>query len=161
MAGGIALVPPKRLPYSNDMWPLHPEYAQLPPDADGNRPGFPRLPLLEGNRVVNREVTGEEQTQLTTWYTQRAVDFIDRNAARPFFLYVPYSMATIGRELFDLEHDPGETVNVADRYPEVVARLEHCADVAREELGDTLTNQPGSAVRAPGRLDAGDERLVW
>ena len=68
------------LPYSNDMWPKHPEA----------KPGsYPPLPLIEGDRVVQ---TMPDQTQLTTWYTERAVRFIERNKERPFFLYVAHSM---------------------------------------------------------------------
>jgi len=70
------------LPYSNDMWPRHPE-----------RPGgYPDLPLVEGERVV---AYNPDQTQLTTWYTQRAVRFIEKNKDRPFFLYVPHSMVHV------------------------------------------------------------------
>ena len=29
---------------------------------------------------------------LTTWYTEHAVDFIQRNKGNPFLLYVPHSM---------------------------------------------------------------------
>ncbi|MGE3172082.1 MAG: sulfatase [Planctomycetota bacterium] len=83
------------LPYSNDMWPLHPAYADLPADAVQRKQGYPALPLIEGDRVVDAEVTGEDQAMLTTWYTERAVDFIARNAARPFFLYVPHSMVHV------------------------------------------------------------------
>jgi arylsulfatase A-like enzyme len=68
------------LPYSNDMWPFHPE-AKL-----GT---YPDLPLIEGGRVI---ATNPDQTQLTTWYTEHAVAFIERNRSRPFFLYVPHSM---------------------------------------------------------------------
>jgi arylsulfatase A len=67
------------LPYSNDMWPNHPE-----------RPGaYPPLPLIEGEKVVE---LNPDQTMLTTWYTERAVRFIEKNKDRPFFLYVPHSM---------------------------------------------------------------------
>jgi arylsulfatase len=80
------------LPYSNDMWPLHPDY--LPP-APGDAPkpgGYPDLPLYEGDHVVFPVVTSKEQRQLTTWYTEHAVSFIRRNKDRPFFLYVPHAM---------------------------------------------------------------------
>lgn len=68
------------LPYSNDMWPLHPTH--------GHR--YPPLPLMEGEEVVNSEVTAEDQEQFTTWFTERAVDFIERNKDEPFLLYLPH-----------------------------------------------------------------------
>ena len=67
------------LPYSNDMWPRHPQRKNF----------FPDLPLLEGDRVAKLD---PDQSQLTTMYTERAVRFIERNRARPFFLYVAHSM---------------------------------------------------------------------
>ena len=73
------------LPYSNDMWPFHP--------TAGNR--FPELPLINKNQVVNANVTGKDQEQLTTQYTERAVQFIDKNKDQPFFLYVPHSMVHV------------------------------------------------------------------
>ncbi len=83
------------LPYSNDMWPYHPDYADLPPDAVKRKQGFPDLPLIEGNDVINPKVTGQDQAKLTTQYTERAVDFINRHADRPFFLYVPHTMVHV------------------------------------------------------------------
>jgi len=68
------------LPYSNDMWPQHPTAK------------FPPLPLFENEKIVNPEVTHADQSQLTTWYTERAVKFIEKNKARPFFLYVAHNM---------------------------------------------------------------------
>jgi arylsulfatase A-like enzyme len=73
------------LPYSNDMWPFHP--------TAGSR--FPDLPLMEGTRVINPRVTGKEQEQLTTQYTQRAVQFIEKNKDRPFLVYLPHSMVHV------------------------------------------------------------------
>lgn len=82
------------LPYSNDMWPYHPDVLRLPDDDPGKR-RFPALPMYEGNEVVDEEVTGEDQQQLTTEYTRRAVDFIARHQDEPFFLYVPHSMVHV------------------------------------------------------------------
>ncbi len=65
------------LPYSNDMWPRHPE-------SPG---GYPPLPLLEGERVLK---TLEDQSDLTKQITERAVKFIEAGRDRPFFLYVPH-----------------------------------------------------------------------
>ena len=81
------------LPYSNDMWPYHPGVAHLPMEERLKR--WPHLPLIEGTKVIDDQVTGEEQNQLTTWYTEHAVDFIQRNKQRPFLLYVPHSMVHV------------------------------------------------------------------
>ncbi|MFM8579565.1 MAG: sulfatase-like hydrolase/transferase, partial [Planctomycetaceae bacterium] len=75
------------LAYSNDMWPLHPEA----------KPGtYPPLPLFEQERIVDEEVTPEDQATLTARYTTKAVSFIERagraDDGRPFFLYLAHSM---------------------------------------------------------------------
>jgi arylsulfatase A-like enzyme len=67
------------LPYSNDMWPRHPE----------NPKAYPPLPLYEQDKVIE---TNPSMDELTGLYTQRAVRFIDANKDKPFFLYVPHSM---------------------------------------------------------------------
>lgn len=56
------------IPYSNDMRPVQ---------------------LLEGTQCVEYPVV---QTTLTHRYSQRAVDFIQRNATKPFFLYFAEAM---------------------------------------------------------------------
>ena len=78
------------LPYSNDMWPYHPNVLHLPMEERLKR--WPHLPLVEGNKTIKIPVTPEDQTQLTTWYTEHAVKFIENNKDNPFFLYVPHSM---------------------------------------------------------------------
>ncbi|SDD31929.1 protein of unknown function [Algoriphagus faecimaris] len=67
------------LPYSNDMWPHHPEAKDY----------YPPLPLLEGEETI---AILDEQHQLTTQYTEKALDFIDQNHEKPFFLYLAHSM---------------------------------------------------------------------
>ncbi len=52
------------------------------------------------------------------------------------------SWQRIGLSLFDLQTDPGETVNVAADNEEVVRYLARLAETARDELGDTLTRRP-------------------
>lgn len=82
------------LPYSNDMWPYHYGHHDFAPGKKQFQGGdYPGLPLYEGTEIVNDSVTPADQAQLTTWYTEHAVDFIDRHAGeRPFFLYVPHTM---------------------------------------------------------------------
>jgi arylsulfatase A-like enzyme len=67
------------LPYSNDMWPKHPE----------NPKAYPPLPLYEQDQVIE---TNPSMDKLTGFYTRHAVQFIEENKDRPFFLYVPHSM---------------------------------------------------------------------
>ena len=84
------------LPYSNDMWPLHPKYADFKTARANRKRGYPPLPLYEtenGRPAVKiAAVDRPDQALLTTWYTERAVDFIEREKDGPFFLYVPHSM---------------------------------------------------------------------
>ena len=70
------------LPYSNDMWPLHPESPK----------GYPDLPMFDGDRIVGPAMTHADQEQLTTRYTERAVSFIERTKDRPFFFYLAHNM---------------------------------------------------------------------
>jgi arylsulfatase A-like enzyme len=62
-----------------------------------------------------------------------------------------YAQAETALALYDLEADPGEKNNVADKHPEVVARMEKLADKARDDLGDSATKKEGKGVRPPGR----------
>jgi arylsulfatase A-like enzyme len=66
------------IPYSNDNGPLHPVTR-----------GIPSLPLYENEKVAELD---PDQSQFTRRITERAVQFIERNKAKPFFLYVPHIM---------------------------------------------------------------------
>jgi len=81
------------LPYSNDMWPYHPGVMHLPMEQRLKR--WPHLPLIDRNEIINAQVSGKDQEQLTTQYTERAVAFIEQNKERPFFVYVPHSMVHV------------------------------------------------------------------
>ena len=81
------------LPYSHDLWPSPPGVLHLPMEQRLKR--WTHLPLIDGNKVINPKVTGKDQEQLTTQYTERAVSFIEKNKERPFFLYVPHSMVHV------------------------------------------------------------------
>ncbi|MCL2118974.1 MAG: sulfatase [Planctomycetaceae bacterium] len=70
------------LPYSNDMW-NGPEGK-----ANPNHP-YPPLPLYDGETIIETE---PDQRFLTRRYTEQAIDFIQRNREKPFFLYVPHTM---------------------------------------------------------------------
>jgi arylsulfatase len=67
------------IPYSNDNSKYHPSLA----------PEMPPLPLYDGEKIIELD---PDQSQFTARSTARAISFIERNAARPFFVYLPYVM---------------------------------------------------------------------
>ena len=83
------------LPYSNDMWPLHPaNLARKEKDPKATGP-WPRLPMISGTTVINHDVQPADQEQLTKQITEHATKFIRENAEHPFFLYVPHPMVHV------------------------------------------------------------------
>jgi arylsulfatase A len=64
-----------------------------------------------------------------------------------------YDRRDVGLELYDLEEDPGETIDVSDRHPEVVGRLSGYVEKARAEIGDYITGSTGSLARPPARVE--------
>jgi len=110
------------LPYSNDMWPKHPTAGR----------SYPPLPLIDGETTVEQN---PDQSQLTTQYTQRAVQFIEANRSRPFFLYVPHSMPHV--PLFVSDKHKGKSGQ--GLYGDVIMEIdwsvgEICAALARANL---------------------------
>lgn len=109
------------IPYSNDMWPLHPQQGPVF--------NFGPLPLYENEKVID---TLTDQTNLTTLLTERSVDFINRNKDNPFFLYVPQSQPHVplfvsekfkgksnrglyGDVIMELDWSVGEIVKALDK----------------------------------------------
>ena len=68
------------LPYSNDMRPEN--------EWDYARDNFPPLPLMEGREVIERS---PDQSRFTERFTQKAVEYLEANRSRPFFLYLSYT----------------------------------------------------------------------
>ena len=65
------------LPYSNDMLP---------------EAGYPDLPVYDQEKTV---AYNPDQALLTSWYTQKSVDFIRAHQDTSFFLYLAHSMPHI------------------------------------------------------------------
>jgi len=88
------------IPYSNDMWPLHPEnVARLKRNPDA-KSSWPPLPLLQSDApgevtVLNADMQPDDQKWMTRQFTERATAFIRQNANRPFFLYLPHPMVHV------------------------------------------------------------------
>ena len=96
------------IPYSNDMWPQHPTSKNFPP-----------LPIFDGEK---RLTIADEQDQrmMTTWLTTKAVDFINRNRKKPFFLYVPHPQPHV--PLYVSERFAGKTKRGI--YGDVIAEID-------------------------------------
>lgn len=71
------------IPYSHDMWPLHPWQ---------DKAHYPDLYWIEGNKPVKQIKDLNDASELTPTITAKAIDFIQRNKKNPFFLYIPSPM---------------------------------------------------------------------
>jgi arylsulfatase A-like enzyme len=67
------------IPYSHDMWPGHPTAKDY----------YPPLPLIENEQVV---ATNPDYTLFTRQFTMKAIDFIERNRSKPFFIYLAHPL---------------------------------------------------------------------
>lgn len=90
------------IPYSNDMWPLHPaSVAKREKDPNAEIP-WAALPMIRattenGVTIANDDVQPSDQQQMTKEFTERAVKFIRESASDdiPFFLYLPHPMVHV------------------------------------------------------------------
>ncbi len=71
------------LPYSNDLG----RQSGTPTAPDGEQPGYPPLPLLLDDEVLEQQ---PDQASLTARYVAEAVRFIRGERHRPFFLYLAH-----------------------------------------------------------------------
>ena len=78
---------------------------------------MPPLPLYDGEKVIELD---PDQSQFTRLITNRPVDFMERNAARPFFLYLPHAMPHV--PIFASEKFQGRSE--AGLYGDVIEELD-------------------------------------
>ena len=71
------------IPYSNDMWPMHPE---------AKKGTYPPLPYLIDEEIVK---TQPDQSQFTKDFTNLTIEFIKEHKDQPFFVYVPHPMVHV------------------------------------------------------------------
>jgi arylsulfatase A-like enzyme len=95
------------LPYSNDMYPP-------------NQVEWPDLPLLDQEKIIEKN---PDQSLLTQRYTEKAIQFIQKNKRKPFFLYLAHSMPHVpifASKKFEGKSKKGE-------YADVVQELDWSA----------------------------------
>lgn len=71
------------VPYSHDMWPLHPFQE---------RANYPPLRWIDGNEPKEEIKDLNDAGRITSTVTEKALSFIRRNKNKPFFLYVPHPL---------------------------------------------------------------------
>lgn len=64
-----------------------------------------------------------------------------------------YATDSVHLALYDLRTDPGETLDVKEKHPEVVEQLTAIAEKYRYEIGDDLTKQKGTEIRPAAKVD--------
>jgi arylsulfatase A-like enzyme len=105
------------LPYSNDMWPNHPESKNY----------YPPLPLIAGEETI---AYLEDQRELTSWYTYKSLEFIEKNREKPFFLYLAHSMPHV--PLFVSDKFAGKSEQGA--YGDVMMEIDWSVGEIRKKL---------------------------
>ena len=71
------------IPYSNDMWPMHPE---------AKKGTYPPLPYFHDDVIAYSQ---PDQTQFTKDFTNLTIDFIKTHKDEPFFVYLPHPMVHV------------------------------------------------------------------
>jgi len=105
------------IPYSNDMWPNHPTSKNF----------YPELPMIENETVVE---LNPDQRQFTTVFTERSLDFIERNKDNSFFLYLAHPMPHV--PLFVSEKFEGKSEQ--GLYGDVIMELDWSIGEIRNKL---------------------------
>ncbi len=80
------------IPYSNDMWPVDFDGNQISDTSNWMKKAYPQLPLIRDFEKIREIRTLDDQSTLTTLYTEKSIEFIAKNNNKPFFLYLPHSM---------------------------------------------------------------------
>ena len=142
------------------MWPLHPGFHQTSAQRRARKRGYPDLvDVTRAKKSSSRKVTHEDQNQLTTWYTEHAVKFIEKNKDRPFFLYVAHNMPHVPLHVSDKFRGKTERGLYGDVIEEIDWSVGQILDALKrngletEHLGDFhLGQRPVAVLRQPRRL---------
>ncbi|MCB0971635.1 MAG: sulfatase, partial [Acidimicrobiales bacterium] len=122
------------LPYSNDMG----RQAGTPTDERGDQRGYPPLPLLADDEVIEQQ---PDQRALTRRYVDEVVGFLESDDDRPFFVYLAHLHV----------HLP---LYVEERFIEASTNGPYGAAVA------AIDHAAGAILDALARLSLDDDTLV-
>ena len=119
-------------PYSNDMWPLHPDLMKFDKATRDRKSVYPDLSVFENDQRAIPVVEPEHQRQFTSDFGQRAVDFIRKNQDQPFFLYLAHPMPHV--PLYVLEDSEGRSAQGA--YGDVIEEIDDTVGAILDTLED-------------------------
>lgn len=119
------------IPYSNDMWPKDHQGNPVT-DTSSYYYKCPPLPIIEGDQRIGIINNLEEQGEITSTLTEKAVDFIATRNSEPFFLYLAHPMPHVplaasprfkgkssaglfGDVIMELDWSVGEIVNILEK----------------------------------------------
>ncbi len=111
------------LPYSNDMG----RQAGTPTDDSGEQLGFPPLPLLDDDEVIEQQ---PDQASLTGRYVTEVLRFVRANRERPFFVYLAHLYVHLPIYVQDRFAESSRN----GRYGAAVASIDWAAEVVLHEL---------------------------
>ncbi|MBX3177209.1 MAG: sulfatase [Candidatus Hydrogenedentes bacterium] len=136
-----------------DLLPTFAALAGAKPPAGRRIDGHNIAPLLHGTPGAQSPYDAffyyqEEQLQAVRSGPWKLFPPLDANARHPHF---PPGQATAPL-LFNVVEDIASEHNVAEDYPDIVARLTALAETARADLGDT--GRPGAGQRPPGHVES-------
>ncbi|MEE2639253.1 MAG: sulfatase [Planctomycetota bacterium] len=147
------------IPYSDDMTTVTGQ--RLGERFDGK--SWPPLPLMENETVIEAPC---DRNGLTRRYTERAIQWMDKNREKPFFLYMPQAMPGSTRTPFSSPKFRGRSRNGpwGDAIEELDASLGQILDQLRKWKIDRKTfviwtSDNGSPLsRKAGDLSRGSNR---
>jgi len=99
------------IPFSNDM-------SRTEQEKSGNRDYLYDLPLIAGNDTVEMN---PDQKRFTGMFTDAAIEFIEKNRGKPFFIYIPHPMPHI--PIYASDSFTGRSA--AGVYGDVIEEIDH------------------------------------
>ena len=122
------------IPYSNDMWSGHKSH--------------PPLPFIKNHKAVAHISDGLDQALLGDALSDAAVEFINENKDKPFFLYFPHSMVHVPRYILQ---------DRADKYLGQFEPVDLALKIQIEEIDASV----GSVVETLDALGLTENTLIF
>lgn len=141
------------IPYSNDMWPLHPSTVAARRVNSAAKSRWPELPMIAATRtpdgtadyrIINPEMTPADQRRMTGQFTDAAIDFLRSHGDVPVFIYLAHPMPHVPLHVSDEFRGRTGRGLFADVIAEIDDSVGRLVDAA-----DALSRHPPSSSHPP------------